>query len=362
MKSSITIIIPTHERHKLLHRAIDYYSQLNILVLIVDSSETFFKKELPEKINYIHLPGWGMGDKINVAIRKVKTPFSCLCADDDFLAENALKAGQKFLEENLDYVSVQGHCVQFDPINPLAQYNPIYTNNIGYRNDSNSINDRVLDVPRCPHIYALHRSNIHKKSMSVLLNIPALTMVELIPCMIAMCYGKHAVLPIFWMARDVRRYSQYCTEDGNAYSYNNPSDPFEIIELNKVVVDVGEYVFNSSEGLKCRENFIKVVSDVIPDYSKAEELFNLSIKNYISIFNTKRNSSPKNNFLKIIKSFLKIIKSFLPFSFVAKLHLIRRSKLRHAQKGVSGYPWSDDISKKDWSSMAKVILKFKDIL
>ena len=88
----------------------------------------------------------------------------------------------------------------------------------------------------------------------------------------------------------------------------------------------------------------------------------IQIKNYISIFNTKRNSSPKNNFLKIIKSFLKIIKSFLPFSFVAKLHLIRRSKLRHAQKGVSGYPWSDDISKKDWSSMAKVILKFKDIL
>ena len=358
MTSSITIIIPTHERHNLLHRAIDYYSQFNFLVLIVDSSQTFFKKELPEKINYIHLPGWTMGDKINEAISKVTTSFSCLCADDDFLAENALKAGHKFLEENLDYVSVQGHSIQFDPINPLAQYNPIYTDNIGYRNDSNSIDDRVFDVHHCPHIYALHRSKILKKSMSVLLNIPTLTVVELIPRMVAMCHGKHAVLPIFWIARDVIRYSQYFVGNGDDYSYNNDAiDSYEISDLNKVVAGsaIDEYIFNSSEGSKCRENFIKVVSDVIPDYSKAEELFNLSIKKYISILNTNRNSSPKNNFLKIIKP-------FLPFSFIAKLHLIRRSKLRHAQKRVSGYPWSDDISKKDWSSMTKVILKFKDIL
>ena len=171
-----------------------------------------------------------------------------------------------------------------------------------------------------------------------------------------MCYGKHAVLPIFWIARDVIRYSQYFVEIGDDYSYNNNAiDSYEISDLNKVVIDIDEYIFNSSEGSKCRENFIKAVSDVIPDYSKVEELFNLSIKNYISTNNSIRNSSPKYNFLKIIKP-------FIPKFCVTKLQLIRRSKLRYAQKGVSGYPWSDNISKKDWISITKVILKFKDIL
>ena len=39
MDEEITIIDPSHNRHHLLKRAIEYYAQLNFLVVIVDSSE-----------------------------------------------------------------------------------------------------------------------------------------------------------------------------------------------------------------------------------------------------------------------------------------------------------------------------------
>ena len=55
MKEKTTIIIPSHDRHHLLLRAIDYYSELDFLVLIVDSSEVFLNVKLPGNITYLHL-------------------------------------------------------------------------------------------------------------------------------------------------------------------------------------------------------------------------------------------------------------------------------------------------------------------
>ena len=88
MKKETTIIIPSHERHHVLLRAIDYYSELNFSVLIVDSSELFLDIKLPKNIKYMHLPGTFLSDKIYTGLSIVTTPYSCLCADDDFLAES----------------------------------------------------------------------------------------------------------------------------------------------------------------------------------------------------------------------------------------------------------------------------------
>ena len=151
MREKITVIIPSHERHQLLQRAIDYYSELDLFVLIVDSSELFLNVKLPENITYLHLPGSLFGDKIYSGLCNAITTYSCLCADDDFLAESGLKAGEKFLEENLDYVSVQGHYIQFDPSFPKEQNNPLYHRDmIGYINDSDLIKNRTLDALKVP--------------------------------------------------------------------------------------------------------------------------------------------------------------------------------------------------------------------
>ena len=56
LNEQLTIIIPTHERHSLLLRAVDYYTNLNVHVIIVDSSVNKLKRILTSKFQYIHMP------------------------------------------------------------------------------------------------------------------------------------------------------------------------------------------------------------------------------------------------------------------------------------------------------------------
>ena len=332
MKESITVIIPTHERHHLLFRAIDYYDQLDVSVLIVDSSQSILDKKLPENITYMHLPGSLFGDKIYAGLCSVSTPFSCLSADDDFLAENGLKAGQEFLEENLDYVSVQGHYIQFDPLNPKEKYNPLHLNMIGYKNNSDIIKDRVLGAFTVPHIYALHRTIALRKSICITLDLAQVTVVEISIPLVAMCYGKHAVLPVFWSARDIVRYSKYLDENENDYRKNE--GPNEINKLNKVVLNWKNFLI-SSEGNKLRNNFIEAVSDIVPDSKEARDLFDLAFINDCSL------SKPNNN-ISFIQKLKNIIKLLLPSFVVRKIQLNNYNKLRFVMKSVPGYPWSNN--------------------
>ena len=114
LNEQLTIIIPTHERHSLLLRAIDYYTNLNVHVIIVDSSVNKLKRILTSKFQYIHMPCEDFGSKIYHVLSQVTTKYSCLSADDDFLSESGLIKGIDFLEENDDYVSVQGRYINFD--------------------------------------------------------------------------------------------------------------------------------------------------------------------------------------------------------------------------------------------------------
>ena len=76
-------------------------------------------------------------------------------------------------------------------------------------------------------------------------------------------------------------------------------------------------------------------------------------KNYLSRIKEKNN----NSFIQKIK---KIIKFLLPNFIVRKIQLNNCAKLRFAVKGVSGYPWTDSVAMRDWDSMIRVIVKFRD--
>ena len=58
-----------------------------------------------------------------------------------------------------------------------------------------------------------------------------------------------------------------------------------------------------------------------------------------------------------------IIKLLLPNFVVRKIQLNHGAtyNLRLALKSVSGCPWSDNVAMKDWNSMTRVILKFRDL-
>ena len=131
---NISIVIPTHNRPKYLYRALSYYNSVPITcsIFIADSSSSENKKENAKVIasfpgmSIFHLDkyeGTNALDavkktnnqylKIADALHHVKTPYSVLCADDDFTIPNAIQQAIMFLEDNPDFVCAHGHYLSY---------------------------------------------------------------------------------------------------------------------------------------------------------------------------------------------------------------------------------------------------------
>ncbi len=111
----LTVIIPPHNRHVYLKRALDYYSDLDIKILIGDSSDTEYpeKDKLNDNVQYFFLKGLSFADKICELIKKVDTKYTLIIAEDDFYVVDSIRKCTDFLNSNPDYSSCQGNYTLF---------------------------------------------------------------------------------------------------------------------------------------------------------------------------------------------------------------------------------------------------------
>lgn len=118
--SNVTIVIPTHNRHRYLERSVSWFLQGGYEVVIADSTECAWKHSLHDdpRVTYIHKPGpyAVYVDKVLAALRAVKTPMTAMCADDDFILYSGLEKCANFLENHEDYAFCQGYAYLFQTI------------------------------------------------------------------------------------------------------------------------------------------------------------------------------------------------------------------------------------------------------
>jgi glycosyltransferase domain-containing protein len=110
--SQCTILIPTHNRPEYLARCVRWFSEFSCPIVIADSSALISCGGLQSaRLVHLHCPGGFevYPRKLQLALERVTTPFVAMCADDDFIANEGLKASVLFLEENPDYVFSQGY-------------------------------------------------------------------------------------------------------------------------------------------------------------------------------------------------------------------------------------------------------------
>ena len=81
----------------------------------------------PDNVKYRHLPELSFAKKILEIAEDVTTPYVCMSADDDYFIESSLQAGASFLDENLDFVSVQGRYLQLELIEGQVVFSPRYS-------------------------------------------------------------------------------------------------------------------------------------------------------------------------------------------------------------------------------------------
>ncbi|WP_343089267.1 TIGR00180 family glycosyltransferase [Methanocalculus natronophilus] len=110
----LTIVIPSHNRHDMIERSINYYKIFGIKCIYVDSTDVQYTiNDYYDNIQYLHLPGYSFVEKMIYALEKINTKFVCTCADDDFLIIHELINGYTFMQNNPDYVLYYGNSCSF---------------------------------------------------------------------------------------------------------------------------------------------------------------------------------------------------------------------------------------------------------
>ncbi|TRZ49920.1 TIGR00180 family glycosyltransferase, partial [bacterium] len=249
MSKSISIIIPTHERDHLLERALAYYSNFEIAnIIICDSSLKPSLNKISKEITYFHLPGYSFAAKLLYVIERVSSPYACLSADDDFLVESSLIQAADFLRQNSDHIAVTGYYIHFIlQDNQEIVFNPLYEGLSTKHREHQDARERVVNSlnSSVPLILGLFRTEILKNSIRAAAPTTKISNVEIACNIVPMIYGKSKKLPVFWMARDVKRYTCY-NISGN--------------DINSVINDYSKYL-STDDGV----GFRKIIADLIAE-------------------------------------------------------------------------------------------------
>jgi glycosyltransferase domain-containing protein len=113
MNHLLTIVIPTFERRDRLKRSIRYWLQSGYEILVADGSAASNSDLVPKSAQYFHDPDSRIEDRWINAIRQVRTEYILLCADDDFIGFDAIRACVLFLQKHLAFSSAQGLYASF---------------------------------------------------------------------------------------------------------------------------------------------------------------------------------------------------------------------------------------------------------
>ena len=145
MSKEVTIIIPTKNRFKFLEKNISYYiqNQFKGNILILDSSSSSESKKILKfiesckkkiRIDYYHkkaLPN----QIIKFFIKKIKTKFSIIGADDDFYIPSTISDLVFSLKQKKKFKIVTGKVLRLDFIDKRIHVNPFHEINISNKNN-----------------------------------------------------------------------------------------------------------------------------------------------------------------------------------------------------------------------------------
>ncbi|MCG3679260.1 TIGR00180 family glycosyltransferase [Aliarcobacter butzleri] len=167
-----SIIIPTHNRHNLMQKNIEYFSIFkNCQIYICDSTDNIYEYEFPVNITYIHMPKKSFVQKMNLILENVETDYVAVCADDDFIIEDTVNEILEKLNHK-NYAMGIGRYFGFDI--PFNTFYPIYTqvnfSTINYKNS----NDRLIKYMKNYYmsLWAVYNKNILKKAYDILNKVP----------------------------------------------------------------------------------------------------------------------------------------------------------------------------------------------
>ena len=108
IKDKLTVIVTIKDRVNTLPRAMNYYKDFPCDVIYLDSTSE--KKAIQDILphGYRHVPDKNYCEKIYECCETIKTKYSVIVCDDDFLSPTGLEECIDYLEQNPSCVSCRG--------------------------------------------------------------------------------------------------------------------------------------------------------------------------------------------------------------------------------------------------------------
>ena len=256
LHNNLTVIIPTHNRETYLLRSLSYWQDIEVRVIIVDSSAAAPKLDLPRHIEYFHFPDTSFSGKVKTAMDMVQTPYVVMCADDDFLVEQGMLACVTFLQENANYDAAQGRHVSFKGDDGLV-IKEIYRSDDDFNVCCDDMGQRVIQGLSNYTLWywSVHRSATLKLVYREYETVSNGNLIEIGVAIGHLAKGGHIQLPGFYQARESLPQSWGRVEPELSFDDSDHSDIIEwrkrtltiISELSGVSMAEAEQVLKQGE-------------------------------------------------------------------------------------------------------------------
>lgn len=266
ISNQLTIIIPSRNRHSYLKRAIAYAETLPYRIIVADSSATAIN-DLQIKaanVEYHHLGAIDYTDKLNFCLSKVTTPYTMLCADDDFLIKDGVESCISFLEKNKSFVCCQGKTISFLSKEKEILFSEMYSPN-SFAVSSSNFEERVVDYyhPYRPIFYAVHRTENLRKAFSIKVQPLNLNLTEYAMAFISAVNGEWKLLTELYHFREQLPLSAGAVHQTLQQSISNKNefDKFQLllktylIKEKEITDDIATKILKQS--LSSYLNFVK---------------------------------------------------------------------------------------------------------
>lgn len=212
----LTVVIPTYERHSFVLRAMKFWDNKNVSVVILDGSKNSISKnklrEFSSNLKYFHMPvslrarlEFISKAFLDKSINQNK-PYVLLQGDDEFYIPSSLKYCINELDKNKELISCCGTALGFRPVKGFGiEGVSCYTKLYGYHRSEDKNLDRAVNHMNdyvIAHLYSVVRKNEWSYSTQAFSQkeIPVFAMWELQFEMCASYAGKSKVIPhLMWL-------------------------------------------------------------------------------------------------------------------------------------------------------------------
>ncbi len=165
--------MPTYNRHKYALRAIRFWSNTDVHLIVIDGTSEPLSadivKKFPDNITYISdSSSWT--NRMKIGAKRSSTEFSALISDDEFFLPSSLIELIQALDDQQSAASAIGHVLRFYPYKETVLYQYSYPE---FKTASILEKDPMLRVQKHLHpyrvtsLYAVIRTDFFRKNVAV---------------------------------------------------------------------------------------------------------------------------------------------------------------------------------------------------